>query len=251
MFKNHSRQLVLLFGFGVGTLTSQSSLVTITEILDATYYEKNILIIGFDILFHSNTISQIPDLTIDCLLNNQYILNENGFCIQETKKNSFCVLLKNYDIPMESVNNVINIFARQCIKSHNIENYMTTMLNKTQMTNKKIEFVDMLTSYVVKYNPYEIIFMNDLKFNTRGYVYNNVIFSTTLEFLTEDDILFCQQNNIALPNRSCPVQYGAFYDSNFMFSETPSIIYCMLTLNKKYSVNMIEFIGEKWTIFKI
>jgi hypothetical protein len=165
--------------------------------------------------------------------------------------NLFAIFLVNISVPTNPELLLMTTIIKKCIKQRNVKKYFDYVLQREEYFYP--QFQDLMMKLLREINASEIIFMNDLFFNMRGYSYLNndrsikCILSSPIEYLresSEDIDSVAAQFQIELPTNGSR-SYGGFYDTNLLFSETIWAIKLMRDLSASTKITIMDY-GTHW-----
>jgi hypothetical protein len=231
---------------------SRSTLINICRIASQKYTHSHIIIMCFDPDSLSGlTIQNLKENNFECKnidknIDNDIIIPRTIF-EKKDGSNLFTIFLTNISVPTNPEIPLMPIIARSCLKQQNVRRYIDYVLQREEYFYQ--HFQDLIMKLLREINANEIIFMNDLFFNMRGYGYLNddrsmkFVLSSPIEYLREstpDIDNIAAQYQIELPTNSSRF-YGSFYDSNLLFSETIWVIKLMRDLSVSTNITIMDY----------
>lgn len=244
-------KLIIIFAFGAAKVSSNETLIDIYEYMNSKYLNYHIVIICFDNGLLDNYVNDetnkmLMSFNFCAIKTSEYIKDnilENIITYEKKTPYNICnIILTNLKIPMNDEILFLNSHIVHCITHNKITEYISFVLQKHDDHN--YQFEEFIENIIVTNNPHETIFMNDLFFNSRCYVYKNEV---TLYLSQPLEILLNYKNitksakafNINIENYK-KMSHVSFYDTNLLYSETLWIINAMHNISNFTKVSMLE-----------
>lgn len=245
-FQNANDVIVFAIGALSNSETGSTTLLKIYDVLDKHYYHKNIMLICID---HGDQTRTKTDL-----LENDFILfDSNDDLIEPTihmfKKianNKYSFMLINLTLPTNPEPYLVDEVITKCTKINTFDEYFEYILNHTNFEVDTI-YSKFIYNIITMVNPEDIIFMNDMHFNSYKYINESANFISSVPVYqhsvdSQELHQIASQFDISLPTTGTYNQYLSF--TNLLFCEMGWIVYLMKTLSNNYNVYIMEQVNK-------
>lgn len=237
---HHEYEKILVFAFGTAHI-SNTPIINIYNKMKKIYNNKQIIIYCFDPEFNNEKIMKNTDSD---LRNVNFLNMKKNIYEKYDSNNIFTIILSSMKMPMNARLPLIIQYLNTCIKQNKLSEYYNYMLNHDEHYN--FHFQLFFSEIVDQINPLDIIFMNDIFFNSWCYYYNddnnNIMYKSDIpiKMYNDKDKNLAKKLNLVLPEEN-DICYRGCYDTNVLFNEMIWVLKLIDDLSKKHTVYIIEY----------
>lgn len=236
--------------FAIGALSNNESgsnpLLEIHNLLDQEYYHNNVMLICIDNGDQNKTINDLEENGFTLFDSNSEMIEPTIHMFKKKHNNTYSFMLVKLTIPTNSEPYLVDEILNKCAEKKTFNDYFEYLLNSIDNTTDSV-YSEFMLNIVRMVNSKEIIFMNDMHFNTNKYWYetSNFVSSVPIDLLptNNNDInQIVSYLKITIPASG---RYSLIPSTtNILFSEIIWIISLMkMLLSENYNVYIMEVLG--------